>query len=77
MNRAGVLAKVEREHGDEWRATVYGPRGRRLAVVLGSLAYVERALVALGLAPPIASLVEDRDRSELALVSSKPADGSA
>lgn len=58
--------------GDEWRLSIYSLQRRRkharlLAVVLGSLAYVQLALAALG-----PGLAKDRDWRQATFVRSKP-----
>ena len=69
-----LLGRIEL-HGDGLALTLYVGR-RRLAVVLGSNAYVETALGATGLlAPPVAAVLEDGNGPGIALVSDDPPDG--
>lgn len=70
----GVIGLLESE-GAEWSLTFYTRSMRRIAVVRGSRAYISRALVATGLASSVTPLAKHRDRSGLALVGRKPANG--
>ncbi|HEY3494375.1 MAG TPA: hypothetical protein VGK73_06805 [Polyangiaceae bacterium] len=51
--------------------------GRRIAVVRGSGAYIERALLAAGLPPPVDTFAEERDRTGVTFIGSKPANRGA
>ena len=73
----GMIGVVEK--GEEGLIlTVFAVRTRNpVAVVTGSASYVAAALVAIGLASPVAPLAKHRDRAQLALVRREPANGSA
>lgn len=73
----GLVAVVATE-GDELRLTIRSVRTRkRIAVVVGSVAFLRRALLAVGLgaAPLIPGLAKNGHRARLPLVGRKPANG--
>ena len=82
MNPEGGIVGVVTSADEELRLTLYSRREgktRAIAIVVGSEPYVLRALVAVGLPPPI-SLPKYGDRRhgrELPLVGDQPADGNA
>jgi hypothetical protein len=64
-----LCGQIERD-GGEWRLTLYeGGVRRPIAVVIGSQAYVELALAAVGLGV----LPKDGDRRQGSLVGNEPA----
>ena len=67
-----LYGRVAQEGPTEWRLTIYSrqrSQRRVLAVVIGSMAYIQLALGAAGLG----RLTEDRSWRESALIRSKPA----
>lgn len=71
----GVIA----QDGDEYRLTLrVAETQQRVAVVVGDLGYLERALVALTLPPSLVRDVsKDRNGARLAFVRRKPTHGHA
>jgi len=73
-----LCGRVTREGSSEWRLTLYTTsrkrRRRRLAVIIGSTAYIELALVAVGLSGLSGlPLPKDGHGRQSPLVGSQPA----
>lgn len=77
MAGRGILGVIRRIGGATMLTLVSARTGVRLAVVVGSDAFVGRALLVSGLSAPIRPLAKHRDRSGLAFVRRKPANGGA
>lgn len=72
--REGSLLGLIQGEGEGLRLTIYSTSGRhRIAIVQGSARYLACALIAVGLASPVAPLAKNRDRPRLALVGRQPA----
>lgn len=76
MKNAGVVGLVGEQRGEVVLRLYSTERRALVAVVVGSVRYVRRALVAAGLATPAVRLAEDGDGGRLlgkrALVGSEP-----
>ncbi len=68
---SGVLGVIHANES-ELTLTLFSRERRVVAVVIGSERYLLRALVAVGLAPPVAALAKDRRRPELPFVRKEP-----
>ena len=68
-----LYGRVVKIGGGELQLTIYasGRKRKRIAVVIGSLAYVQLALAAVGLGGP--ALTEHRDWRQATFVSRQPA----
>jgi hypothetical protein len=68
-----LYGRVKKTGADELTLTIYatGRKRRRLAVVIGSAAYIELALAAVGLGRP--ALTEHRDWRQGTFIRSQPA----
>lgn len=78
LGRGGTertLLGVISSHEGELSLRLFSERRRLVAVVIGSEAYLHRALVAVGLASAIAPLAKDRGRPRVTLIRRKPANG--
>jgi hypothetical protein len=72
----GIIGVISSRDGG-LALTLFSRERRIVARVIGSEAYLLRALVAVGLAPTVVPLTKNRRRRELPLVGRKPANGHA